>query len=112
MNKLIAFIDLFRKGTEVADPATWKNRGAAVVAMTALIYGLLALAKAYGYELSFSPEDVAGIAVGVVTVVSLLINYITSRKVGLLPPKPGPDAGVQVGPETSPTAPGDMHGNP
>jgi hypothetical protein len=112
MNKLLAFFDLFRKGSEVADPALWKNRGAAVIAVTALIYALLQVAKAYGYDFNLSPEDVGGIAVGVVAVVSLLVTYITSSKVGILPPKPGAGDGVQAGPAAETTGPGDMHGNP
>ena len=112
MGKLTAFVDLFRKGSEVTDPVLWKNRGAAVVAVTAVIYALLRIGKAYGYEIDLSAEDVGGIAVGVVTAVSLFSNFATSKKVGLLAPKPGADDGVQDGPAASPTGPGDMHGNP
>ncbi len=112
MKKLISLIDLFRKGSEVADPALWKNRGAAVIAVTALIYALLQLAKAYGYEIDLSSEDVGGIAVGVVTLVSLLITYVTSSKVGILPSRPGAADGMQAGPAPEGDPKGDLPGGP
>lgn len=109
MSKLLAFLDCFRKGSEVADPALWKNRGAAVVALTALMYALLRIAKEYGYDLNLSAEDVGGIAVGIVSVVSLLSNYATSEKVGL-PAKPAAPVDVPAGSVGDPSSPAERDG--
>jgi len=87
MKKLILFFDLFRKGGVVSDPATWKNRGAAVLAVTGLLTALNSVAKAYGYDLGFSEQDITQVAAGIAIVVGLLITYTTSDKVGILPTK-------------------------
>ena len=110
MGKLAAFVDLFRKGSEVADPATWKNRAASIVAVTALIYAVLAIGKAYGYVFDISPEDVGGIAVGIVTAVSLLSNFTTSKKVGVLPAKPAAPVDVPAGSVGDPSSPAERDG--
>ena len=97
MNKIAAIFGVLRHGESVLDPKLWKDRSAAVVTITALIYAILYAARAYGYELPITPEQVDLIALGVVTVVSLYFTYATSDKVGVLPAKRGPDAGVQGG---------------
>jgi hypothetical protein len=112
MNKLLAFFDLFRKGSEVADPALWKNRSALVIALAAVIVAAAQVAKGYGYDFGIDNDTASAIAGGIAAVAGLLGNFATSRKVGLLPPKPGADDGVQAGPAAETSAPGDMHGNP
>ena len=88
MSKLLAFLDLFRKGSAVSDPAVWKNRSALTLALTALILTGCRTAREFGYDIPISETDAATIAAGVAVVVGLLSTYITSEKVGILPPKP------------------------
>lgn len=90
MNKLVALIDVFRKGSAVADPALWKNRSAAVIAIAALIMAAVEAAKAYGYDLPIDSETALLLAGGIAAAVGLLGNFATSDKVGLLPAKPAP----------------------
>lgn len=91
MNKLLAFIDLFRRGSVVADPALWKNRSAATIALAGLIAALVQIARLYGYELPLDEDAILAIAGGIATVVGLFVTYGTSDKVGVLPAKPAPD---------------------
>jgi len=88
MGKLLDLLDLFRKGAAVSEPALWKNRSALTLALTALILTGCKVAKGYGYEIPISETDAASIAAGVAIVVGLFSTYLTSDKVGLLPPKP------------------------
>lgn len=97
MNKLASLFSLLRKGNAVADPALWKNGGAALQA--AIVPFLLALGSAldaFGVKLDLTPEAAASIAGGVVALVGLLVTYVTSDKVGL-PPKPAPDPAAEEG---------------
>jgi hypothetical protein len=93
MSKILALIEVLRKGSSVADPALWKNRSAAAIALAGVLAALIQLAKAYGYELPvpLTHDELLAIAGGVATVVGLFVTYGTSDKVGLLPPKDGAD---------------------
>lgn len=87
MSKLLAFLDLFRKGSAVADPAVWKDRGGATIALAGLIGALVQVARLYGYQLPLDEDGVLAVAGGVATVVGLFVTYATSDKVGVLPSK-------------------------
>lgn len=91
MDKLFAFIDLFRKGSAVADPQVWKERSAATIALAGLIAALVQIAKMYGVELPLDHDAILALAGGLATVVGLFCTYATSGKVGVLPPKPDAD---------------------
>ena len=98
MGKLIAIIDLFRKGSAVADPALWKNRANLALALTAVILSGCTVARGFGYEINISETEAAQIATGIAVIVGLLSNYLTSDKIGLLPAKDvPPDSGASYG---------------
>lgn len=90
MGKLIDFLDLFRKGAAVSEPALWKNRSALVLALTALILAGCRVAKGFGYDLPITETDAATLATGIAVLVGLFSTFVTSDKVGL-PPKLPPD---------------------
>jgi len=93
--KLPAILDALRKSTSVADPMTWKNRSAAIAAVSLLITALAQVALEYGYDLSFINEEMArDFAAAVFALVSVWSHYATSNKVGLLPPKRDVDGNV------------------
>jgi len=107
--KILAFLDLFRKGSAVADPDLWKNRAGAVTAVAGLIAALVQIARMYGYDLPLDADGILALAGGVVTVVCLFVSYGTSPGTGLLPAKPAADpapalAGDQL-PPAGPDAP-------
>jgi hypothetical protein len=91
MNKLFAFIDLFRRGSAVTDPDLWKNRAGAVAAVAGLISALVQIARLYGYDLPLDADGILALAGGIVTLVSLFLAYGTSRNTGVLPAKPAAD---------------------
>lgn len=87
MGKVLLFIDLLRKGSSVADPASWKNRTVATLTLVGLLTASNAVAKSYGYDLGLSDVDLNTIAAGVAVVVGMFSTYATSDKVGILPAK-------------------------
>jgi hypothetical protein len=112
MRQVAAIVTAMQKGSELANPALWKNVSAATAVVTSVLWALINLLGVFDVSFMLSKEQVDAIAVLVVAAVSVYFTFATSTKVGLPAPGPGPDAGVQAGPETTPTAPGDMHGNP
>jgi energy-converting hydrogenase Eha subunit F len=109
MNKLLAFVDLFRRGSAVADPDLWKNRAGAVAAVAGLISALVQIARLYGYDLPLDADGILALAGGIVTLVCLFVSYGTSPNTGVLPPKPAPD---QPAVERDPIADQDLRGGP
>lgn len=83
-----------RAGEALADPALWKNRQAAINAVTVAITAGVALASAFGYSLPVNADGIAAIAYAVVGIVTIYLTYATSGKVGLLPAKESPNAPI------------------
>jgi hypothetical protein len=87
-------ITAMRKGTQLANVETWKNRTVAVNAVAALGGAILGIANALGYPIPLDAEQVDALAVVLVTVVGLFNGWstlATSTKVGLpdhRPPDP------------------------
>lgn len=82
-NKLKAFLELFRAGKQVADPAKWKNRTIKANAVAAVLIALGGVAYSFGYRL---PEDTnyEAIAAGIIAIFNIVMHFTTSEKVGLL----------------------------
>lgn len=89
MTKLGAIFDLFRKGESVANKEAWKNGQITATALAGVVMAVANVATAYGYALpaGIDPDTVTAIAGGVIGLVNLVLTYITSEKVGLLPAK-------------------------
>lgn len=81
--KLKTAFTLFKVGKVVADPAKWKNRQISTTMIVAVIWAASDAARAFGYEIPITEELADGIAVGVLSVVNLLLTYTTSDKVGV-----------------------------
>lgn len=92
MNKLLLFLDLFRKGAAVSEPKLWKDRAALTMALTALILTGCKVAGGMGYELPISESDAGAVATAVAVIVGLFSTYATSDKAGILPAKVQPDS--------------------
>jgi hypothetical protein len=84
VSKLVAFFDLFRKGSALADPGAVQN--ASLVA--AFIVACATVASGFGYNLPMDQATAATIAAGVVAVAHIIITLISSKSVGL-PAKSG-----------------------
>lgn len=86
MNKLLAFLNTFRKGEVVANPAAWKKGEIGVGALTAFFVSVVALAKAFGYELPISEGQLYDISLGIIAFISIFFPVsavVSSDKVGL-----------------------------
>lgn len=89
MTKLFALLDLFRKGAIVTDPVLWKTRQVNANLLIPAIAALFATAKAFGYDVPISQEDIASLSIGLLAVINGLLTVTTTTKLGL-PAKPEP----------------------
>ncbi|MFZ6874228.1 hypothetical protein ACO0LF_19395 [Undibacterium sp. Di27W] len=85
--KINAIINLFRKGNEVSNVELWKNGGISVAALAAALGALAQCGDAFGISIAITPEQLNGLAVGIVTLVGVVLPIITSKRTGLLPAK-------------------------
>lgn len=97
---LVAAIDIFRKGSCVANAAKAKNMSAFIGALAVLLYSLASIAKDQGYDLGISYDAARDISAGIGALVGMFVTFGTSDKVGILPAKPElpsePDADVSA----------------
>ena len=54
MNKILAALQVYRKGNVVANPTAWKNGQVTASVVAGLLGALIALAKTFGYTLPLS----------------------------------------------------------
>ena len=88
MNKIIAIVDLFRKGSQVANPTAWKDNTNIGLLLGALIMAVLSALKVFfDIDLHMELETANSIGAGVGCLVAFIVNNISSRQTGLLPPK-------------------------
>lgn len=86
-----AFLDLFRKGKEVANAEAWKAGTITANVVVGVLGAIVTAAKAVGYDLPLEAQtlDVVGTAiVSVVAAVNAVMHVITSARVGLSPSVP------------------------
>lgn len=83
MNKLGAFLNLFRKGAVISDPTTWKQRQVTATVLGSVIMAVVGVAGAYGYNLPIDNETALAIAGGVLGVVNVCLTYVSSDKIGV-----------------------------
>ena len=87
MGKLLAALNVFRKGQVVANPTAWKTGQITGSIFAGLLAAVVAGAKAFGYELPVSDDQLLAIGSGIVAVVGLFLNpaatVVSSDKVGL-----------------------------
>lgn len=82
MNKLGAFLNLFRKGVVISDAALWKQRQVTATVLGSLIMAVVGVLNAYGYDLPIDNETALAIAGGVLGIVNTVLTLTTSDKVG------------------------------
>lgn len=87
IDKIKALFAVLKKGEQVADPASWKNRQVAVSAVTGLLVAVVAGSKAFGYDLGVSDAQIESAVIGGASVIglgmSIWTTLATSRKVGI-----------------------------
>ena len=90
MNKLLALLDLFRKGNAVADPALWKSRQIKATLLLPTFGALVAVLRAFGLEVPLDDTQITQLVTGLVVLLNLVLTVSTTDKVGL-PAKPERD---------------------
>ena len=90
MNKLLALLDLFRKGNAVADPALWKSRQIKATLLLPVFGALIVALRAFGWEVPLDDTDTTQLVTGLVVLLNLVLTLTTTDKVGL-PAKPDRD---------------------
>ena len=87
MNKILAALNVFRKGQVVANPAAWKTGQITGSILAGLLAAIVAGAKTFGYELPVSDDQLLAIGSGIVAIVGLFLNpaatVVSSDKVGM-----------------------------
>jgi len=87
MNKILAALNVYRKGNIVANPTAWKNGQITASVLAGLFGALIALAKTFGYELPLSDDQLLTIGGAIVAIAGLFLNptatVVSSDKVGL-----------------------------
>lgn len=86
MEKLLALMNLFRKGQAVDNAAAWKNHQVTATMVGVVIMALVQVAKAFGYELPIDDTTATAVAGGLIAAINVVLTYITSSQVGVLQP--------------------------
>ena len=90
MTKLLALLDLFRKGSMVSDPALWKSRQIKATLLLPTFGALVAVLRAFGLEVPLDDTQITQLVTGLVVLLNLVLTLTTTDKVGL-PAKPDVD---------------------
>lgn len=80
------FIDVWKRGKAVANPALWKNIGGTTSVLAGLVSGVLAIASAFGYRFDLPDDFAQSLAGGIAAVLFVFsgsLHWTTSDKVGL-----------------------------
>ena len=83
MNKLLAFWNLFKVGSSVANPELWKRRQITVTVLGAVILAVVNLAASFGYALPIDTETANAIAGGILAIINVILTITTTDKVGV-----------------------------
>jgi len=88
MNKIIAIIDLFRKGSQVANPEVWKDNTNLGLLLGALIMSVLSALKIFfDIDLGMDLNTANSIGAGFGCLIAFVVNNISSKRAGVLPSK-------------------------
>lgn len=88
MIKLLAILDLFRKGNQVANPEVWKDATNSGLLYGALIMSVLSALKIFfGVDLGMDLDTANSIGAGFGCLVAFIVNNISSKRAGILPAK-------------------------
>jgi hypothetical protein len=83
MEKLLALLDLFRKGESVANPAAWKNGSIGLMVLVPALLALDRVGVAFGFPLGIDGQVAADLSAGLLAAVGVFSHVVTSDKIGL-----------------------------
>jgi len=87
MSKLLALLNVFRFGSEVANPTLWKMGHISGSVVAGLILAMAHFGDSVGYHVAIDQVAADKIAAAILIIANIFIVPATSKKVGLLPPK-------------------------
>jgi len=105
VNKLMAWMSLFRKGAEVANPEPWKKGQVAGNTLGFFIVAAVGVAHAYGYPLPIDPVMAMSIGGAVATLFNSVFTVITSARIGIEGPEPEPAVPTYGAPQVASEGP-------
>jgi hypothetical protein len=87
VNKLIAVVDLFRKGSEVANKEAWKKGQITSTVLGGFLIAGVQVANIMGVPLPIPDDVLISVAGGIITGINFVLTIATSKTVGILPEK-------------------------
>jgi hypothetical protein len=83
IKKIKTAMQLMKAGKVVADPAKWKARQITSSMLVAAIWALVNAASAFGVEVPLDAETIDGLAIGILSLVNVVLTVTTTDKIGL-----------------------------
>jgi hypothetical protein len=78
------FLKALKAGEELTNAVTWKNRQALINALVALLVPVAAIARAYGYPIPLSDDQIVQlVGLFVVLVFNVWATFATTARIGL-----------------------------
>ena len=83
MQKIKALYTVFKAGEEVADKQKWVSGQIGANTIAALLFAIVSLLKAFGYDFGIDMQSCADIAIGLLSAINIGISIATSKHHGL-----------------------------
>jgi len=83
LEKMKALWAVFQAGQAVADKQKWRTHQISANAITALLFAIVSLAKACGYDLGVDMQTCADIAIGLLAIANVGFTVATTKHIGL-----------------------------
>jgi hypothetical protein len=83
LTKMKAVWEVFQAGKSVADPKAWKMHQVSANAIAALLFAIVQLAKACGYDFGIDMQTCADIAIGILAIANVGLTVATTKHIGL-----------------------------
>ena len=85
MGKILALLNLFRKGEAVANKEAWKNGQITVGVLTPFIAALGTVLSYGGITLPLDETTINILSTGIISLVHVVLTVVTSESAGLAP---------------------------
>lgn len=83
MKKLLTLFGLFKRGQAMANPDRWKKRQVTANGIAGLLWAVVRVAEAYGYDLQMETATIDSLAVAILSVVNFVLTITANEDVGV-----------------------------
>jgi hypothetical protein len=83
LEKMKTLWAVFQAGKSVADPAKWKLHQVSANAIAALLFAVVQLGRAFGYDFGIDMQTCADIAIGILAIANVGLTVATTKHIGL-----------------------------